>query len=109
MPNKREQNELIAAANEARRRAHAPYSRYLVGATLLADSGKIYTGANVENASYGLAMCAERVAVFRAVADGERSFRALAIVTSGGASPCGACRQVLREFDSGELRVISGG
>jgi len=103
---KLEQEQLVAAAAEARSRAYAPYSNYPVGAALLTESGKVYVGANVENAAYGHAMCAERVALFRSVAEGERRFRALAVVTAGGASPCGACRQVLREFDDGNLLVI---
>lgn len=91
--------ELLAAANEARRLAHAPYSRYRVGAALLTRDGRVYTGCNVENASFGLSICAERVAVFKAVSDGQREFVAVAIVTPDvGASPCGACRQVLHEF-----------
>ncbi len=96
---------LIKLATAAREKAYAPYSRFRVGAALLAKSGKVYTGCNVENASYGLTVCAERVALFRAVAEGEREFEAIAIVTEKGVSPCGACRQVLREFGRG-LRVI---
>jgi len=90
--------ELIARAALAKEYAHAPYSNYRVGAALLGRSGRVYLGANVENASYSLTMCAERVAVFKAVSEGETEFEGLAVVTSNGGSPCGACRQVLREF-----------
>jgi len=96
---------LIEAASEARERAYAPYSDFKVGAALLAKSGKVYTGSNVENVSYSLTICAERAALFRAVSEGERAFEAIAIVSEIGASPCGACRQVLREFGA-DLRVI---
>ncbi len=97
--------ELIALATEARRKAYAPYSNYRVGAALLTASGKVYTGANVENASYGLAICAERTAAVKAVSDGERDFVAIAVVTENGGSPCGACRQVLNEFGP-DMRVL---
>jgi cytidine deaminase len=90
--------ELIARAALAREYAYAPYSNYAVGATLLTDSGRFYLGANVENAVYSLTVCAERTAVFKAVSEGERNFEALAVVTENGGSPCGSCRQVLREF-----------
>lgn len=90
--------ELIEMARQARQWAYAPYSRYAVGAALLTTSGCIYTGVNVENAAYPTTMCAERVAVFKAVSEGEREFEALALVTSNGGSPCGSCRQVLAEF-----------
>jgi cytidine deaminase len=90
--------ELIARAALAREYAYAPYSQYPVGAALLAASGRIYLGANVENAVYSLTTCAERVAVFKAVSEGETEYEALAVVTSNAGSPCGACRQVLREF-----------
>jgi len=91
--------ELIALAQEVRRRAYAPYSRFAVGAALLGRSGRVYTACNVENVSYGLSICAERAAVFKAVSEGEREFEALAVVTSCGGPPCGACRQVLAEFN----------
>lgn len=97
--------ELISRALAARERAYAPYSGFAVGAALLASSGKIYEGCNIENVSHGLAICAERVALFRAVADGEREFVALAVASEGGAMPCGACRQVLAEFAE-ELAII---
>lgn len=89
---------LIQTAQTARKWAYAPYSGYSVGAALLTVSGKIYDGVNVENAAYPTGICAERVAVFKAVSQGEREFEAIAVVTSNAGSPCGACRQVLAEF-----------
>lgn len=99
---------LVDQARQARERAYAPYSGFPVGAALLGRSGRVYTGCNVENASYPLTCCAERSALFKAVSDGERDFEAIAVVTDTGAMPCGACRQVLREFGGpdGDLRVI---
>lgn len=108
-----EEKNLIRAAMEARQRAYAPYSDFMVGAALLTENGKVYQGCNIENASYGATNCAERTAVFRAVSEGEVRFHAIAIV--GGmrnreltyAYPCGICRQVLREFCNPEqMQVI---
>lgn len=97
--------KLLAAAGRAQRNAHAPYSKFRVGAALLTNTGKIFTGCNVENTSYGLTNCAERTAVFKAVSEGHRKFKAIAVVAPSDAlSPCGACRQVLAEF--GEMVVI---
>jgi cytidine deaminase len=92
--------KLEKAARAAAARAYAPYSRFRVGAAVLAGSGRIYSGCNVENASYGLCLCAERAAIFAAVAAGESAIRAVAVYTPTAAptSPCGACRQVIREF-----------
>lgn len=93
--------ELLELARAARQRAYAPYSRFEVGAALLTQDGRTFTGCNVENASYGLSMCAERNAVFAAVSAGVRTFVAIAIAGAPGAAclPCGACRQVLAEFN----------
>jgi cytidine deaminase len=98
---------LIAAARHARENAHAPFSIFRVGAALRAKSGKIFGGCNVENATYGLTMCAERVALFKAISEGERSFDAVAVVTDTDTltPPCGACRQLLWEF-CGDVPVI---
>jgi cytidine deaminase len=90
--------ELVDQAVEARKKAYAPYSRFKVGAALLGKSGKIYLGCNIENASYGLTCCAERTAIFKAISEGEQDFEAIAVATSNGVAPCGACRQVLSEF-----------
>lgn len=97
---------LVKMALRARERAYAPYSGFAVGAALLTRSGKVFLGCNVENASYGLSLCAERVAIFKAVSEGHREFVALAVVadTEGPDTPCGACRQVMAEF--GDVRVI---
>lgn len=94
------QHNLVAAALEARRHAVAPYSRFRVGAAILTRSGAIYTGANIESASYGLSCCAERVALFKALSEGETDFVAIAVVArvTGGPMPCGACRQLLAEY-----------
>ena len=91
---------LYTAARDARERSYSPYSRFKVGAALLTADGTVVTGCNVENRSYGLTICAERSAVFKAVSEGVRSFSAIAISLPGGGSPCGACRQVLHEFNS---------
>lgn len=93
-----QRERLIQAALDVRSNAYAPYSRFAVGAALLCDSGEIVEGCNVENGSYGLTVCAERAAVLGAVSRGVRRFSAMAVATEGGASPCGACRQVLAEF-----------
>ncbi len=92
-------DDLIRRAIEVRQQAYAPYSKFLVGAAVRTASGRTLVGCNVENASYGLTVCAERTAVFAAVAAGERQLVALALATQGGAMPCGACRQVLTEFN----------
>lgn len=95
-------DRLVAAACEARRRAYVPYSRFSVGAALLADDGHLFTGVNVENASYGLTICAERNAVGAMVTGGGRQVVAVAVCTENGVTPCGACRQVLSEFAPAE-------
>jgi len=93
-----EKQALIDLANTARQRAYVPYSNYPVGAALRAKTGRIFTGVNVENAAYPQTMCAERVAVFKAVSEGEKEFEVISVVTDNGGSPCGGCRQVLAEF-----------
>ena len=89
---------LVQAAARAREKAYAPYSNYHVGAAVLTADGKVFTGCNVEYAVYPLGLCAERVAIFKAVSEGYRDFAAIAVVTSNGGSPCGSCRQVMNEF-----------
>jgi cytidine deaminase len=98
---------LIDLAIEARRRAYAPYSQYLVGAALRTRSGRFFTGVNVENAAYPTTMCAERVAIFSAVSQGERDFEVIAVVTANGGSPCGGCRQVMAEFGLDTVVLIA--
>ena len=104
---KHERSELVASARNAMRRAYAGYSGFRVGAALMTESGEVFEGCNVENSSYGLTMCAERNAVFQAVAHGKRKFRSIAIASddAGFLSPCGACCQVLAEFNS-HLEII---
>jgi cytidine deaminase len=100
-------SELIKLAGEAREHAYAPYSQYQVGAAVLTASGKRYTGCNVENAAYPTTMCAERVAIFKAVSEGDCEFLAVAVVTANGGSPCGSCRQVMAEFGSETVVMIA--
>jgi cytidine deaminase len=99
--------ELVAAALEARTRAYAPYSHYQVGAALLAGDGSLILGCNVENAAYPSTICAERVALTSAVAQGKRDFTAIAVATANGGSPCGTCRQVMAELGLDMLVYIS--
>ena len=108
MPKNRNIAKLAAIARNVRDRAHAPYSHFQVGAALESEEGKVFSGCNVENISYGLTICAERNAVFAAVASGARSFRRIVIVADSKEpiTPCGACRQVLSEF-SEDMEVIS--
>ena len=99
--------QLIEKAQQARQRAYAPYSNYRVGAALLTSTGDVFSGANVENAAYPTSICAERVAIFKAVSEGQRQFQAIAVVTENGGSPCGSCRQVLAEFGLETLVLIA--
>lgn len=101
------EDDLVAAAAEVRERAYVPYSHFAVGAALLTADGKVYSGCNIENASYGLTICAERVAVFQAVTDGLRDIQAIAVITEAGVAPCGACRQVLAEFNPNMQVIIA--
>lgn len=98
---------LFQAALDARRQAHAPYSNFAVGAALEDASGRIHTGCNIENATWGLTMCAERVAVFKAMSEGVRGFRRIVVCTDAATPtpPCGACRQILWEF-CGDIEVV---
>lgn len=100
-------DQMVESAARARENAYAPYSNFKVGAALLASSGRVFTGCNVENATYGLTVCAERVALWKAISEGEREFTRIAVVTESQrpASPCGACRQLLWEF-CGDIEVI---
>ncbi|MBE6596746.1 MAG: cytidine deaminase [Ruminococcaceae bacterium] len=105
--------ELIKKAKEARERAYAPYSDFLVGAALLTEDGRIYSGCNIESASYTPTNCAERTAFFKAVSEGERSFSAIAVVGAkrgakdcGICPPCGVCRQVMSEFCDGDFKIV---
>ncbi|MEA4965141.1 MAG: cytidine deaminase [Oscillospiraceae bacterium] len=103
--------ELVALAAEARRRAYAPYSHFLVGAALLTKDGRVYTGCNIENAAYSATVCAERTALFQAVCAGERNFASIAVVGGlegqkpGFAPPCGVCRQVMAEFCDADFLI----
>ncbi len=101
-------DELIAQAKDARRWAHAPYSNFSVGAALLSSDGRLFTGCNVENSTYGLSMCAERVAIFKAISEGVLEIARVAVVTDHEhiAPPCGCCRQMIWEFASDETEVI---
>jgi cytidine deaminase len=104
-----ERQTLINLANEARKLAYAPYSHYPVGAALRTKTGRIYTGVNVENAAYPHTMCAERVAIFKAVSEGETEFEVIVVATNNGGSPCGGCRQVLAEFGLDTIVLIADG
>lgn len=101
-------NELIEQAKLARNNAYVPYSKFPVGAAILAEDGKVYTGCNIENASFGMTNCAERTAIFKAVSEGTTKFKAIAVIadTEGPCSPCGACRQVMAEFCEKEMPVF---
>jgi cytidine deaminase len=103
-------NRLLDAALSARKNAHAPFSRFLVGAAIEDENGRIFTGCNVENATYGLTICAERVAVFKAISEGARKFTKIAVAADTDAltPPCGACRQILWEFcGDAELTLVN--
>ena len=104
-----ERQSLIDLANGARKHAYVPYSKYPVGAAVRTKSGRLYTGVNVENAAYPQTMCAERVAIFKAVSEGESEFEVIAVVTNNGGSPCGGWRQVMAEFGLDTVVLIADG
>jgi len=106
---KQEKQELIDMATTARQRAYVPYSNYPVGAALRTKTGRVFTGVNVENAAYPQTMCAERVAIFKAVSEGEKEFEVIAVVTNNGGSPCGGCRQVMAEFGLDTIILMADG
>lgn len=104
-----EKQALVDLANTARERAYVPYSGYRVGSSLRTRSGRIFTGINVENAAYPQTMCAERVAMFKAVSEGEMDFEVITVVTDNGGSPCGGCRQVMAEFGLDTIVIMADG
>jgi cytidine deaminase len=104
-----EKQALIDMANAARQHAYAPYSKYPVGAAVRTKNGRVFTGVNVENAAYPQTMCAERIAIFKAVSEGETDFDTIAVVTNNGGSPCGGCRQVMSEFGLNTVVLIANG
>jgi len=104
-----QRKQLLAAARAVRARAHAPYSKFRVGAAVLDERGRVHAGCNVENASYGLTVCAERNAVAAAVAAGAKRIRAVVVVSDGAVTPCGACRQVLTELGDPTTEVLLAG
>jgi cytidine deaminase len=104
-----EKQSLVDLANTARQRAYAPYSHYPVGASLRTKTGRIFTGVNVENAAYPQTMCAERIAIFKAVSEGEKEFEVITVVTDNGGSPCGGCRQVMAEFGLDTTVILADG
>ena len=104
-----EKQALVDLANTARERAYVPYSNYAVGSSLRTKSGRIFTGVNVENAAYPQTMCAERVAMFKAVSEGEKEFEVITVVTDNGGSPCGGCRQVMAEFGLDTIVILADG
>lgn len=105
--NQNQRDELVSLAMQARKHSYAPYSNYAVGSALLTDSDEYYAGTNVENAAFPTSMCAERTAIFKAVSNGERKIKAIAVVSENGGSPCGACRQVLSEFGEDIIVLIA--
>ena len=107
--NDMEKQRLIDLANTVRQHAYVPYSKYRVGAAVLTKSGRVFTGVNVENASYPETMCAERVAIFKAVSEGEKDFEIISVVTDNGGSPCGGCRQVMAEFGLDTIVLMADG
>jgi len=106
---KTEKQSLIDLANAARQRAYVPYSNYSVGSALRTKTGRIFTGVNVENAAYPQTMCAERIAIFKAVSEGEKEFEVITVVTENGGSPCGGCRQVMAEFGLDTIVILADG
>ena len=108
LSNQDKQN-LVDLANTARKNAYAPYSKYRVGSALRTKSGRIFTGVNIENASYPQTICAERTAIFKAVSDGEKDFEVITVVTDNGGSPCGGCRQVMAEFGLDTIVIFADG
>lgn len=104
-----EKQSLVDLANAARQRAYVPYSKYAVGSSLRTKSGRIFTGVNIENAAYPQTMCAERVAIFKAVSEGEKDFEVITVVTDNGGSPCGGCRQVMAEFGLDTTVLLADG
>ena len=104
-----EKQALVDLANIARQRAYAPYSHYPVGASLRTRTGRVHTGVNIENAAYPQTMCAERVAIFKAVSEGEKDFEVITVVTDNGGPPCGGCRQVMAEFGLDTIVILADG
>lgn len=106
---RQEKQSLVDLANTARQHAYVPYSNYPVGSSLRTRTGRVFTGVNVENAAYPQTMCAERVAIFKAVSEGEREFEVITVVTDNGGSPCGGCRQVMAEFGLDTIVILADG